>query len=151
MKPINAGKALLGGVVAAVIIDVIETAMNAGYLKQEWANAMTAIGKSGEVTGGAIAIYMSGGLLEGLIAVYLYAALVNRYGTGSMTAAKAGLIVWALVSAIPNMYAIPSGIFPGHLMTLAVLTDFLAILLGTTMGARLYREEGAPVTRGASA
>lgn len=144
MKPINAGKALLGGAVAALIINVIESAMMGGYLKQDWANALTALGRPGTVTGGAIAIYWSCGLLEGIIAVWLYAALVSRYGTGSKTAAKAGLVVWTLVSVLPNLSQIPAGLLPSRLVTICVLTDFFAILLATTFGALLYREEGAP-------
>ncbi len=151
MKQINTSKALLGGLVAAGIIDIIESVMNGVVLKADWAAVMTAIGKPSEVTGGAITIYMIGGLLEGVIGVWLYAALVSRYGMGSATAAKAGLVVWVLVSAIPGMMAMPSGIFPGRLMTIGSITDFIAILLGVMIGALLYREENAPVAQPARA
>src|SRR5579863_9792624 len=83
MKKINTGRALLGGIVAAVIIDMIEGVMNGVVLKDDWAAGMQALGKSGEVTGGAIALYNFVGLLEGIIGVWLYAALVSRYGKGS--------------------------------------------------------------------
>src|ERR1700719_3618917 len=116
MKKINTGRALLGGIVAAVIIDVIEGVMNGVVLKSDWAAAMQALGKSGEVTGGAIAIYNIGGLLYGLIGVWLYCALISRYGSGSITAAKAGLVVWALTSALPMLMWAPSGILPSRLM-----------------------------------
>jgi hypothetical protein len=151
MKPINTGRALLGGIVAAVIIDLIESIVNGAVLKNDWAAAMQALGKAGDVTGYAIAIYMIGGLLEGIIGVWLYSALVSRYGMGSATAGKAGLVVWALVSAIPNLMMMPSGLIPGRLMTFGVVVDFIAILLGVTMGALLYREEDAPLSRAARA
>jgi len=149
MKPINTGRVLLGGIVAAVIIDLIESVMNGVVLKNDWAAAMQALGKSGEVTGYAIAIYMIGGLLEGIVGVWLYSALISRYGMGSATAGKAGLVVWALVSGIPNLMMLPSGLIPSRLMTFGVLVDFIAILLGVTLGTLLYREENAPLAQSA--
>ena len=102
MTKINTGRALLGGVVAALIINLIEWVMNGVVLKADWEAAMQALGKSGEVTGLAIAIYNIGGLLEGIIGVWLYCALISRYGAGSTTAAKAGLVVWALAPHCPR-------------------------------------------------
>jgi hypothetical protein len=145
MNKINTGRALLGGIVAAVIIDLIEGVMNGVVLKDDWAAAMQALGKPSEVTGAALAIYNIGGLLCGILGVWLYCALISRYGKGSTTSAKAGLIVWALTSAIPSLMWIPAGILPSHLMTFSVVVDFIAILLGVTMGALLYREENSSV------
>jgi len=58
MKKINTGRALLGGLVAALIIDMIEGVMHGVVLKSDWATAMQALGKSGEVSGAAIGIYV---------------------------------------------------------------------------------------------
>jgi hypothetical protein len=151
MKKINTGRALLGGIVAAAIIDLIEGVTNGVVLKPDWAAAMQALGKSGEVTGGAIGIYNLGGLLYGIIGVWLYSALISRYGAGSPTAAKAGLVVWALTSALPMLMMMPAGLLPARLMTIGVIVDFLAILLGVTLGALLYREEDMPMARSAGA
>ncbi|HEY3839386.1 MAG TPA: hypothetical protein VGL72_22590 [Bryobacteraceae bacterium] len=144
MRKINTGRALLGGVVAALIIDIIEGVVNGVVLRGDWTAAMQSLGKSGEISGGGIALYNLGGLLYGLIGVWLYAALISRYGKGSITAAKAGLVVWSLTSALPMVMWTPSGILPGNLMAYSVLVDFIAILLGVTMGAILYREDEAP-------
>lgn len=147
MTKINTGRALLGGIVAALIINVIESVMNGWVLKNDWAAAMQALGKPSEVTVAAIAIYWIAGLLEGIIGVGLYAGLVSRYGMGSTTAGKAGLVVWALASAIPGLMMLPSGLIPSRLATIGTVVDFIAILLGITMGALLYREETAPLAR----
>jgi hypothetical protein len=151
MKKINTGRALLGGLVAAVIIDMIEGVMNGVVLKEDWKAAVVALGKSGEVTGTDIAIYNFVGLLVGIVGVWLYCALISRYGTGSVTAAKAGLVVWALFSGLPSLLQVPAGLTPPHLMGIVVLVDFIAILLGITMGALLYREEGVPQAEAAHA
>src|ERR1700728_199306 len=98
------------------MIDVIEGVMNGVVLKNDWATAMQALGKSGEVTVAAIGLYNLVGLLEGIIGLWLYAALVSRYGLGSTTAGKAGLVMWALVSALPGLLMLPSGLLPGRLM-----------------------------------
>ena len=151
MTKLNTGRVLLGGVVAALIIDMIEGVVNGVVLKADWAVTMQALNRPTEVTGGAIAIYNIGGLLEGIVGVWLAAALISRYGTSSITAAKAGLVVWALVSGLPNLMMLPSGIIPGQLMATVVLTDFLSLMLGIMMGARLYREEPAPMGAAAHA
>jgi hypothetical protein len=143
MKAINTGRVLLGGIIAAAIINLIETVMNGVVLKSDWAAAMQALGKSGEVTGYAITVYMVAGLIEGIIGVALYAGLISRYGIGTPTAAKAGVVVWALGSVIPSLMWLPAGIIPGRLSAFVVVVDFIAILLGVTMGALLYRDEGA--------
>jgi len=151
MKPINTKRALLGGLVAAVIIDLIEGVMNGVVLKTDWAAAMQALGKPGEVTGAAIVLYNTVGLLEGMIGVWLYSALISRYGMGSTTAGKAGLVMWALVSGIPNLLLMPSALIPGRLMAIGSVVDFISILLGITMGALLYREDNAPLAQTARA
>jgi len=125
--------------------------MNGVVLKNDWAAAMQALGRPTEVTGTAIAIYNCGGLLDGIIGVWLACALISRYGRSSITAAKAGLVVWALASAIPNLMLAPSGLIPGRLMATAVVVDFIAMILGIMMGARLYREEQSPVPQAARA
>jgi hypothetical protein len=151
MRKLNTGRVLLGGIVAALIIDMIEGVVNGVVLKADWAAAMQALSRPTEVTGTAIAIYNIGGLLEGIIGVWLACALISRYGGSSITAAKAGLVVWALASGIPNLMLLPSGVIPGNLMAIAVLTDFIALILGIMMGARLYREEAEPVAKPAHA
>lgn len=151
MKQINTGRIILGGVVAALIINVIEWVINGVVLKAQWAAAMQSLNRPSDVTGFAIAVYNIIGLLEGIIGVWLYAAISSRYGAGPVTRAKAGLVTWTLVSLIPNLGILASHLLPGHLMMFSVVVDFVAILLGVTMGAVLYREEEAPTVRGATA
>ena len=151
MKKINTGRALLGGLVAAVIIDLIEGVMNGVVLKDDWKSAMVALGKTGEMSGGAIVVYNIVGLLIGVVGVWMYSAIISRYGKGSLTAAKAGLVVWVLVSVLPNLLQMPSGLISSQLMTTSVVVDFIAMMLGITMGALLYREEDAPLANSARA
>jgi hypothetical protein len=151
MKQMNVGRIILGGVVAAVIINAIEWVMNGVVLKADWAAAMQSLNRPTDVSGFAVAVYNIIGLLEGIIGVWLYAAISRRYGSGPITRAKAGLVTWALVSLIPSLGMLASNLLPGHLMTMAVVVDFVAILLGVTMGAILYREEAAPIANAATA
>jgi hypothetical protein len=147
----NTGRIVLGGVVAALIINVIEWVMNGVVLKADWATAMQTLNRPVDVSSFAVAVYNIIGVLEGIIGVWLYAALSGRYGFGAATRAKAGLVIWVLASFIPNLGMLPSGLFPGRLMAFSVVIDFLAILLGVTMGAVLYREENTPAARTAHA
>ena len=54
-------------------------------------------------------------------------------------------------AALPTLMWVPAGILPNRLMTFTVLVDFIAILLGVTMGALLYREESAAIPQAARA
>jgi hypothetical protein len=151
MKQINVGRIILGGVVAAVIINAIEWVMNGVVLKADWAAAMQSLNRPTDVSGFAIAIYNIVGLLEGIVGVWLYAAISGRYGSGPITRAKAGLVTWTLASLIPNLGILAANLLPGRLMMFASIVDFVAILLGVTMGAILYREESAPIANAATA
>ena len=151
MKQVNVGRIILGGVVAALIINAIEWVINGVVLKADWEAAMQSLNRPTEVSGFAIAVYNIIGLLEGIIGVWLYAAISGRYGSGPITRAKAGLVTWTLVSLIPNLGLLPSHLLPGRLMMFTSVVDFVAILLGITMGAILYREEAAPIANAATA
>ena len=48
MGKINLGRVILGGLVAGVIINLVEGVVNAGFLQQQWAEAAKAIGLSAD-------------------------------------------------------------------------------------------------------
>jgi hypothetical protein len=48
MGKINLGRVILGGIVAGIVIDIFEGVLNGVVLEKQWADAMTALGKSGQ-------------------------------------------------------------------------------------------------------
>src|SRR5437588_1440188 len=106
MAHTNRVRVVLGGLLAGVVINVVEFVTNGVVLKADWGQAMQALGKPAVPSGSAIAIYNVWGFLVGIAAVWIYAAIRTRYGAGAGTAARAGIAGWgpAVIRAILSNY-----------------------------------------------
>lgn len=151
MAHTNRGRVILGGLLAGVVINVVEFVTNGLVLKQAWGQAMQALGKPSELTGTAILIFNIWGFLLGIAAVWLYAAIRPRYGAGAGTAIRAALVAWALVAVLPNLSLFPLGIFPTRLLVVPSVTGLIELVIATIVGAWIYKEEAAQVTPARSA
>ena len=151
MAHTNRGRVVLGGLLAGVVINIVEYLTNGVILKADWAAAMQALGKSPVISGKAILIFNIWGFLAGIAAVWVYAAIRSRYGAGPGTALRAGLAVWFLASFLVNLANYPLGIFPVRLIVLPSLAEFIAIELATLVGALMYKEADTTAVRSAAA
>ncbi len=140
MRAINWTRVLVGGIVAGLIIDVVQWLLHGVVLGPEWRQVMQALGKPLEESGGRMLFYVLLGFGYGILAVLLYASIRPRYGAGPKTALYAGGAVWLLGYGLPTLTWIPMGLFPADLMALAVVGGLVEILLATEAGAWLYRE-----------
>lgn len=151
MAHTNRGRVLLGGLVAGLIINIIEFVVQGVLLKADWANAMQALGRSPIVSGKAILIFNIWGFLAGIGSVWLYAAIRSRYGAGPGTALRAGLAAWFFASFLVAVANYPMGFFPVRLIVLPSLAEFIAFELATLVGALMYKEESTTSVRSAAA
>lgn len=140
MRAINWTRVLIGGIVAGLIIDVVEGLLHGVVLGPEWRQAMQALGKPLEENTGRMLFYVLLGFAYGILAVLLYASIRPRYGAGPKTALYAGGGVWVLGYCLPTLTWIPMGLFPADLMAFTVVVGLVEILLATEAGAWLYRE-----------
>jgi len=140
MGKINWGKVVLGGLVAGLIIDIVEGILQGVVLGPEWRQAMQALGHPLEETGSSVAVHVLLGLAYELVALWVYAAIRPRFGAGPMTAFYAGLAVWVLGNLLPSVNWGPRGLFPGHLFIIAVVVGLVEIVAATEAGAWLYQE-----------
>jgi len=131
----------LGGVVAGVVINVVEYVTNGVILRQSWGQAMQALGKPADISAGAIVMFNLWGFLLGIAAVWIYAAIRPRYGAGPSTAVRAGLAAWALAVFLANLGNYPLGLFPARLLVITTVVALVEIVLGTLAGAWLYKEK----------
>lgn len=140
MGKINIGRWVLGGIVAGIVGDVIESLVEGLWLGPQWNGAMKVLGKPG-LTTGQIVEYNLVGLVIGLTAVWIYAAIRPRFGAGAKTAVYAALATWVLASLVANTYfmVIPY-MYPHHLALYATIADFVAVVVGTVAGAAVYKE-----------
>ena len=145
MAHTNRIRVILGGLLAGVVINVVEYITNGVVLKQAWGTAMQALGKSAELTAGAIVIFNVWGFLLGIAAVWLYAAIRPRYGMGPTTAVRAGLFAWAVAVFLSNLGNLALGLFPVRLLLITTVVALIEIVVATVGGAWLYKEKEAEI------
>ena len=145
MGKIHWGRVILGGLVAGVVINISEFLVNGVLLGDEWARAMEAIGRPAGQGIGQMVSYAVWGFVVGIFAVWLYSAIRPRYGAGPKTAFYAGVAVWLLGYLMSALAAVPMDLFPTRLLYIGVAVGLVEILVGTLLGAYLYREGTAGV------
>lgn len=153
MAHTNRGRVILGGLLAGVVINVVEFVTNGVVLRSDWGQAMQALGKPAELSSGAIVMFNIWGFLLGIAAVWLYAAIRPRYGIGPNTAIRAGLVAWAIGVFLPNLGNLPLGLFPTRLTVITSVVALVELVIATLAGAWLYKEkeqEQAPAMRRAA-
>ncbi len=141
MGKINWNGVILGGILAGIIIDVGEFVLHGVVLGPQWREVMEALGRPLQETVGSMVFYVLLGLAYGMLAVWLYAAIRPRYGAGPRTALYAGVGVWLLAYLLPTLVWMPTGLFPGRLLRIALLGGLAEILVATLAGAWLYKEQ----------
>lgn len=141
MAHTNRGRVILGGLLAGLVINVVEFITNGVVLREAWGRAMQALGKPAELSTGAIVIFNIWGFLLGIATVWLYAAIRPRYGAGPKTAIRAGLVTWAVAVFLANLGNYPLGLFPARLLVISSIVALVEMVVATLVGAWLYREE----------
>jgi hypothetical protein len=141
MAHTNRGRVILGGLLAGVVINVVEFVTNGVILKDAWGEAMQAMNKPAQPSGSEILLFNIWGFLLGIAAVWLYAGIRSRYGAGVATALRAGLAVWFLSVFLADLGLGATGIFPVRLMVITGLVELFEIPIATVVGAWLYKEE----------
>jgi hypothetical protein len=141
MGNINVGRWILGGVVAGVVLFVIDFVVNGLILEQQWTDAMTALNLPAMTENvGTLIIFLILSLIVGLVAVWIYAGIRPRFGAGVKTAIYAGLAVWLVGYLVPNLIFMATGVFPAVLFWVGIIVGVIQVPLATVAGAYLYRE-----------
>jgi hypothetical protein len=139
MGKINTTRVILGGLVAGLIINLIEAVMNTVVLAKQGEEALAARNLP-PIGSGAIAIMLAWGFALGIVTVWLYAALRPRFGAGTRTALIAGLTVWALAYVFAGVPQLVMGFFPSSLMWISFGYSLVEMAIASVAGAQLYRE-----------
>lgn len=139
MGKINWGRVILGGLLAGVVINVVEGVMGMIFM-EEYQAAMEALGKSMKMSGGAMVFYLALGFVYGLFAVWLYAAIRPRYGAGPKTAVWAGIAVWFIGYLMVSISFGTLGVFPTRLLFIGTIVGLVEMIGATLLGAWLYKE-----------
>lgn len=151
MGQINAGRMILGAIVAAAILFVIEGFINGAILGTEWDDWVKALGPLDHAPSFAagMAIWAVVSLLHGLVGLWIYVGIRPRYGAGPGTAALAGLLLWIPGFLTHALSQFALGDIPYHIIVVGCLGGLAAVLVATVAGAALYREDAAEHVRSA--
>lgn len=140
---INWSKVLLGGVIAGVVIIVIDFITNTYILGPKSVAELDAFkpGLGSSMTqGGGMWMYMVLDLLMGFLLVWLYAAIRPRFGPGPGTAVKAAVALW-IMSCISYYGWLQMGMFSAGLWWSFGIVGLINLVIAAIVGARFYSEE----------
>ena len=144
MSSINWGRVILGGLVAGMLINVVEFLLNGVGLAKDWEGAILALGRSAIASSQLAVFFIWGfilwGFLIGIFAVWLYAAIRPRYGAGPKTALYVGSFVWVLGYLLPSVTPFLLHFYPRRIFAIGLTVGLVEVLLATLIGAYLYRE-----------
>lgn len=134
----KARRILLAGLVAGLVLDVLDSVTNALLFGTSWAAAYKALGLPGENVGVPI-FWMTFDLFAGFFIAWLYAAMRPRFGPGPRTAIYAALVEWTLVHL--TLYShIVDGIFPARLLLGTSVCELVSALVAGLVAGKLYKE-----------
>src|SRR5438477_10719472 len=94
MAHTNRGRVILGGLLAGVVINLVEFVTNGLVLKDSWAQAMQAMGKPAPPSGSAMLPFNVWGYLLGIASDWVYEAIRPRCGAAASAASRARLAAW---------------------------------------------------------
>jgi hypothetical protein len=138
MGRINVKGVIVGGLVAGLVLNVIDFLVWGVWLKDDMAAMMQNTGK-GPIDN-LIPLFVLLDFIFGIALVQLYAAIRPRFGAGPGTAVKAGLYVWVLAGLLHAIGEAPMGLMPQRLYVIGTLVALVAFPLAAVAGAKFYRE-----------
>lgn len=139
MGGINAGRWLMGGLIAGILLWVMEGIASTFYLA-DMQRAMLEHNLSMELGGGSIAISVLVSLIAGLTVVFFYAAARPRFGPGPRTAVTVAAALWAGGYLLSLLGYQMMGLFPPSLLVLWGAVGLLEMVVAGLVGGWLYRE-----------
>jgi hypothetical protein len=142
MSRVNAGKVILAGLVAGLVINVIDFVVNVPILGKQWADATKALGVKLEDVNLMSAVgWIAMDFVAGLFTAWLYAAIRPRYGLGAKTGLVAGFATWLIIHVALGSL-VWNGLYPLSLMLASTAGALVAMLAGGWVAGRLYSEAG---------
>jgi hypothetical protein len=140
MGTINVGRLILGGIVAGIVGDVLDYPVDGMWLSTMWTDQLGSLGRP-EFSNNQILLFMLTGIFVGIVSIWVYAAIRPRFGPGVKTAIYAGIAVWIASTLLPNFALMwVTRFFNGHLTGYTTLGALFEIVIGTIVGAALYKE-----------
>jgi hypothetical protein len=140
MGKINWGRVVLGGVLAGVVLNVVDYLFYGVMMKQDLAAAMQALGKQPGAMDSLVPLFVTLDFVTGIALLWVYAAIRPRFGAGVKTAVIAGVAVWFFVGLLHALGEGPMGLFPQKVYTVGTLVALVQYAVAGAVGAYVYKE-----------
>jgi len=139
MSGINVPRWLAGGVVAGVVIFILEVLAMPLYM-DVMQSRLTELGLSMQLDAGAYALGAVTTLLVGVVLIFFYAASRTRFGAGVRTALIVSVVFYAgaFLPLMINYRMI--GLYSDHLLALWCVQGLIETVIAGVAGAWVYRE-----------
>ena len=139
MGRINLKGVIIGGLVAGVVLNIVDFTLFGVILKDEMAAMMAAMNKP-PMASSTMMWFVFLDFLFGIFLVWVYAAIRPRFGAGPGTAVKAGLLVWVVSGLFHALFEASMTMMPQNTLIMVTLVGLVAQPLATVVGAKLYTE-----------
>jgi hypothetical protein len=138
MGRVNVKGVIFGGLVAGLVLNVIDFLVWGVWLKADMAAMMQSAGR-GPIDN-LIPLFVVLDFMYGIVLVYLYAAIRPRFGAGPGTAVHAGVILWLIAALLHAVGEAPMGLMPRRLYLIGTVVGLVEYLVAAVAGAKFYRE-----------
>lgn len=138
----TAGRGLIAGLVAGLIMNVGEAALHAGVLGAPTTAAYTALNRTVLPDAMNLVMLIVLTFAQGILMAWLYAIIRPRFGSRSTAAACVGLSAWFFSSVYAAVYlhaGLP-GIFPSNIVWVPVVWQLVEYPVAILAGTATYRE-----------
>jgi len=142
---INTSKVIVGGLIAGVVANVIDFAVNGFLLADMQKAALDALNPTlaaNAMQPSKVPIFVALDFIMGIANVWIYAAIRPRFGPGARTAAYAGIASWVVGSVVAGYFA-GLGMFSWGVYAAAAACALINSVVSTIVGAKFYAEESA--------
>ena len=140
MNKINLQRAILGGLVAGLVLNIGEFVLNAVILAPQLREFMARHNLPDDPGTNFLVVATLLTFVLGIVIVWMYAAMRPRLGPGPKTAICAGLLAWFCVylySGIINAMIVQ---VPTNAILIAMVWGIVQYAIAGIAGAWLYRE-----------
>jgi hypothetical protein len=139
---INMRKVLIGGVVAGVVLAILDFLINGLILANQNMAAMEALNPAiaASMESASIAGFIILDVLFGLLLVWTYAAIRPRFGAGPKTAVIAAIQIW-MVALLLYAFMTMIGMYSVSYFLVGAAASLVMLVVAAIVGAMLYKEE----------
>src|SRR5438876_8299373 len=140
MGKINWGRVVVGGLLAGVVLNIVDFVFFGVIMKQDIAAAMQALGRQPGAMDSLVPLFVVLDFVTGIGVLWVYAAIRPRFGAGAKTAVIAGVAVWFFVGLLHALGEAPMALMPQKVYVTATVVGLVQYPLATVLGAYFYKE-----------